>query len=274
MLVGHKDKVEIFKKLIKEDKVAHGYIFFGESGVGKTAFAKSLASAIEKGKFDIPDEALLETLVIKPEGSSIGIDEVRALKKFLFQKPTSSDKRIAIVKQAQKLTPQAQNAVLKIAEEPPASGILILAVKSTDSLLPTLVSRLQTVHFGNVGEKDIVKLLEKSYELPNKKAQEIASLSLGKPGRAVSMIQDQDFKEATELADKYLKGSLSRRDVSERLVEDQHLIDVFISHLLAKLHEDPLANYEVMSKLLDRVGKMENFSTNKRLQLESALWRS
>lgn len=274
MLVGHKDKIKIFKRLIKDESLSHGYLFFGESGVGKTAFAKSLANAIEKGRFDMPEEALIESIVISPQEGSIGIDEVRTLKKFLFQKPTSSKKRIAIVKQSERLTPQAQNAVLKIAEEPPQSGILILTIKSTDALLPTLVSRLQTVHFGNVDEEEIIPLLEQSHGVSKAEAKKIASLSLGKPGRAVSMINDEKFQEATKLADQYLKGSLSRRDAAERLSEDQELMDIFVSHLLAKLHEDPLANHEVMSKLIERVGKIENFSTNKRLQLESALWRN
>ena len=272
MLIGHEDKVKIFKNLIDKDSLSHGYLFFGEPQVGKSIFALALANALEKDKFDVPETILSENLLIKPEGDSIGIDQVRQVRQFLSQRVALAKRRSVIIDQADKLTPQAQNAVLKIAEEPPEKGLIILVVTSPDSLLPTLRSRVQSIHFGNVSQSKIINLLEKGYGVAKKKADDIASLSLGKPGLAVSMVNDERYKEGSNLAIEYLKGKKKRRDVAERLTEEPDLLDIFISSVLAELSKKPLANYKLMSKLLDRVGQMQTFSTNKRLQLESALW--
>ena len=274
MLIGHEDKIKIFKTLVEKNNLSHGYLFFGEPNVGKTTFALALANLIEKGEFNKPDLILSESKLIQIEEGSIGIDQIREIKHFLSQKPVSSSRRVVIIEQAGKLTSQAQNAVLKIAEEPPASGLIILTANNPDVLLATLRSRLQLVYFGRVLEKEIVSLLEKEYGVPNKKAQEVASVSLGKPGRAVSIIEDDRSKEGVDLVNKFLKGSETRRSVAEKLAEQTDLLDIFVSYLLAELSKDTLANHQLMSKLLGRVSMMEDFSTNKRLQIESALWQS
>ena len=274
MLIGHEDKIKIFKTLVEKNNLSHGYLFFGEPNVGKTTFALALANLIEKGEFNKPDLILSESKLIQIEEGSIGIDQIREIKHFLSQKPVSSSRRVVIIEQAGKLTSQAQNAVLKIAEEPPASGLIILTANNPDVLLATLRSRLQLVYFGRVLEKEIVSLLEKEYGVPNKKAQEVASVSLGKPGRAVSIIEDDRSKEGVDLVNKFLKGSETRRSVAEKLADQTDLLDIFVSHLLAELSKDTLANHQLMSKLLGRVSMMEDFSTNKRLQIESALWQS
>lgn len=79
---------------------------------------------------------------ITPPKNSISIDEVRALKKHIFQKPVSLPYKYIIIEEAHKLTTQAQNALLKILEEPPASAIIILEAKDRFSFLPTILSRV------------------------------------------------------------------------------------------------------------------------------------
>jgi len=272
MLVGHEEKVKIFKNLIEKDSLSHGYLFFGEPYVGKSTFALALANALEKGIFDIPTVILSENLFVKPEGDSIGIDQIREVKHFLSQKVSLAKRRSVVIDQADKLTPQAQNAVLKITEEAPEKGLIILVATNPENLLPTLRSRVQSVHFGNVAQDKIIELLETETDLTKQKAKDVAVLSLGKPGLALSMIKDEKYKEGSSLAAEYIKGKAKRREVAERLTEEPELLDIFIRSLLAELSKKPLVNYKLMSKLLDRVGQMQTFSTNKRLQLESALW--
>lgn len=79
---------------------------------------------------------------ISPQKTSIGIDEVRSLKHHIFQKPVSLPYKFIIFEQAHKLTPVAQNALLKILEEPPASAIIILEAESKHAFLPTILSRV------------------------------------------------------------------------------------------------------------------------------------
>ena len=146
MLVGHEKLTETFKQLIKDDRLSHGYIFFGEPQVGKFAFALSLATYLETGEFGESTRPLGETSVIQPdEEGSISINSIRNSKYFLFQKPVYSSYRVVIVNDAEKLTPQAQHAILKIAEEPPGTALIILIVSNPDALLPTIQSRLQKI---------------------------------------------------------------------------------------------------------------------------------
>ncbi len=103
-----------------------------------------------------------ETLIIKPdEKGVIGIDVVRSLKRFLWQKPANSKLRTVIIREAENLTNPAQSASLKIVEEPPESALIIFIAKNIENLLPTLTSRIQKVHFPkNADERGFMRTLE------------------------------------------------------------------------------------------------------------------
>lgn len=86
-----------------------------------------------------------DIFIISPLKTSISIDEVRNLKKHIFQKPVSLPYKYIIIEEAHKLTPEAQNALLKILEEPPSGAIIILEAENKYSLLPTILSRVVVV---------------------------------------------------------------------------------------------------------------------------------
>ena len=139
-----------FEKLAGIGKISHAYLFFGENGSGeKEKFAKSLANFLENGKFSFPERELEETLIVRPnEKGSIGIEAVRGIKRFLWQKTSQESKtRIAIIEGAENLTFDAQNSALKIVEEPPARCLLVFTANNENNLLPALRSRLQKIHF-------------------------------------------------------------------------------------------------------------------------------
>ncbi|MCX6702622.1 MAG: hypothetical protein NTW60_02035 [Candidatus Wolfebacteria bacterium] len=140
-----------FIKLAEMNKLSHAYLFFGGNESDreeKFKFAVSLANLIERKKFEIPEFSLGELFILKKsEDGGIGIDSARLLKNFLYQKPIFSEKRAVIIRDSEDMTPEAQNAVLKIVEEPPTGSLIIFIVRNEESLLPTLTSRLQKVHF-------------------------------------------------------------------------------------------------------------------------------
>ncbi len=86
-----------------------------------------------------------DIFIISPLKTSISIDEIRNLKKHIFQKPVSLPYKFIIVEEAHKLTIEAQNAILKILEEPPSSAIIILEAENKFSLIPTILSRVVTI---------------------------------------------------------------------------------------------------------------------------------
>ncbi len=145
---NNKQLVDNFKRLAAKNKLSHAYLFYGGNQQEKIIFAQSLANFLENKNFEEPTRLLKETLIIEPdEKGTIGIDIIRSLKYFLWQKPTSSSLRIAIIKEVENLTSQAQNAALKIVEEPPESALIIFISKNIEDLLPVLTSRLQKIHF-------------------------------------------------------------------------------------------------------------------------------
>ncbi len=155
-MTNYQELINDFKELVLQNQLSHAYLFFGgdeRSCEDKFDFANSLANFLENGIFGEPVKLLTETLIVLPNDEipakkgSIGIDEIRFLKYFLWQRPVNSSRRITIVKDAGALTLEAQHAALKIVEEPPESALIIFIANSEDSLLPTLKSRLQRIYF-------------------------------------------------------------------------------------------------------------------------------
>jgi DNA polymerase III delta prime subunit len=140
-----------FKRLADAKKLAHGYIFFGPGRSGKKTFASALTRYLEEGKFSEDGGVLGDAMEILPEkNGSLGIDRIRDIKNFLWQKPNRSSRRAVVIGGGEFLTAEAENALLKIAEEPPPSALLILLIDDFERLRPTLHSRFQKIFFARL----------------------------------------------------------------------------------------------------------------------------
>ncbi len=263
-LVGHEKLTETFKRLIQEDKLSHGYLFFGEPEVGKFSFALRLASYLETKEFQEPSRLLNEILIIRPdEKGTISIDRAREAKYFLLQKPVYSLRRVVLVDEAEKLTPHAQHAILKITEEPPPAGLIILITPNPEVLLPTLQSRLQKIYFPRVNSGLIVKLLSE-FKITKTKAAEITDLSFGRPGRAIKIVESRKQKIENR----------NKKELIEEMTESPELLAENLTEIIAELAKDPVRNYKELGSILNRLTLINQFNVNKRLQLESALWNT
>ncbi len=266
MVIGHSDLIKDFKQLIKSDRLSHGYIFSGEPEIGKYFFAKHLAYLLETGEFEISDRPLQDALVLD---DATGIDAMRDLKNFLWQKPNVSKKRIVIINNSENLTPEAQNAILKITEEPPESAILILIVNQLDNLLPPLLSRLQKIYFGRLSDEEM-----KDFVKDEKMKSAVVDLSFGRPGRAARLNSDESTAEMEKSAQQFLKSSGPVRsalikDLVESQKEKPEILDIFLESLILILRKDPVKNAGVMRDVMHRLFLIKSYNTNKRLQLEA-----
>lgn len=262
MLVGHKHLIKDFKKLVGAGRLAHGYVFFGEPEVGKFYFAKHLANLLESGELDLPARPLQDALTLE---DSTGIGDMRQIKNFLWQKPAVSSKRLVVINDAQNLTSQAQNAILKITEEPPEHSLIILITSQPDNLLPALLSRLQKIYFGRLSDSEMEEVTGD---------KQIIELSFGRPGRAQRLLSDPLTKEAEQYANKFLKlESGARSGLIKELVDSQkdhpELLERFFESLIIKLKKEPLANFREIKSVLHRLFLIKSYNTNKRLQLEA-----
>lgn len=208
-IVGHQKIKEHLVSAIKLNKISHAYIINGEEGIGKKTIASVFAQAIQceeggenpcgKCRSCIQAESGNQPDIIwvgheKP--ASIGVEDVRLqVNSDILIKPYSSKYKIYIIDEAQKMTVQAQNAVLKTIEEPPAYGIIILLTTNVDSLLPTILSRCVTLNLKPLSNKEIENYLMTKEQIPDYRAKVAASFAQGRLGRAIRIATSEDFNE-------------------------------------------------------------------------------
>lgn len=151
----------LFSKLIKNNQLQHAYIFEGVSGSGKYEMAKWLAKALnclnrtEEGApcqacnqcMRIEHEEHPDVTMVEPDGLSIKVDQVRAIKEEFSKGGMESRRKILIIKEMDKMTPSAANSLLKFIEEPEGEITILLLTTEVQQLLPTIVSRCQILHF-------------------------------------------------------------------------------------------------------------------------------
>lgn len=287
MIIGHNATAENLKSLAESGRLGHGYIFYGPSMTGKRTFALALGKFLEKKEF-VPaaenetlqdlktiDLAYMRALDPEASGDSIGIDAVREVKNFLWQKPNTSPRRALIIDNADLLTTEAQNALLKITEEPPASSLLILVTSDPDAILGTISSRLPGLYFGTVSQKEIETWLTDECGIVKAKAAPLAKRALGKPGLAWRLAYDDAFRAELDLAEQFLKTTpANRKDFIKKLIEpDDFSMRRFLEALVTVLAwETPsAAKAAFWHKALRLSENAGNFTLNPRLQLEALM---
>lgn len=232
--------------------------------------ALGFANYLETGKFE-EGGLLQDAILIRPdEKGTLGIDAIRTLKNFLWQKPVFSSRRAAIIDEAELLTTEAQNALLKIAEEPPPSTLLILVTSDIEALAPTLRSRLSRIYFSIVSKGSILELLQKM-GLPKKTADDIAERSFGKPGLASRLVNDDALKARLQSASTLCKVSGDkRRAFIKGLLDDEEFdFNAFLDAMILNIVPEAKQNPQFWHQLLELRGKEASFNLNPRLQLDN-----
>lgn len=214
-IVGHKKIVNHLKNAIQMDKVSHAYIINGEDNSGKMMLAEAFAMALqcEEGgsepcgncrscrqaiDHNQPDIIFIgkDEMMEEKKTKSISVDDIRTLlNNDIVIKPYSSKYKIYIVDHAEKMNIQAQNALLKTIEEPPAYGVIILLTSNADSFLPTILSRCILLNIKTVEEDLIKKHLMKKYQVPDYKAEICAAFAQGNVGKAIQLAASDSFNE-------------------------------------------------------------------------------
>ena len=138
--IGHKNVIESFKKRADSGEISHAHIIVGEDGIGKSNLANKL-SRIILGKFEERD--YIDIINYRCKKASFGVDDVREIVDEINKKPFEGDKKVIIIYDGNKLTVQAQNALLKTIEEPPKGVYIILLCESLELILDTIKSRCQ-----------------------------------------------------------------------------------------------------------------------------------
>lgn len=220
-IVGHKDIIRHLQNAIELGKVSHAYIFHGETGSGKKLLADTFAMTLQCEKKDINPCSVCSSCrkavtenhpdiihVTHEKPNSIGIEDIRVqLIDDVMIKPYCSSYKIYIVDEAEKLTLQAQNALLKTIEEPPAYVIILLLTNNLDALLPTITSRCVKLGLRPIKQSLVKEYLMDQMHLPDYEAEMNAVVAQGNIGKAREMVESDEIRQVTEQALRVLRKS-------------------------------------------------------------------
>ena len=218
-VVGHKEIIKYMKNAIEQKKLSHAYIVNGQRGSGKKLLSRLFAmtlqcesgmnepcgtcrSCMQTKNGNQPD--IITVTHEKP--SSISVDEIREqLNGDILIKPYSSPYKIYIIPEADLMTVQAQNALLKTLEEPPEYAIIFLLTENADNLLATIRSRCVMLKLRNIKDKLVKKYLMEELKVPDYQAELCAAFAQGNIGRATMLAKSEHFNEIKEDAIQLMK---------------------------------------------------------------------
>ena len=218
-IIGHEEIIRHLQNAMKTGKVSHSYIFTGRPGSGKKLLATTYAMTLqcEAGgtepcqKCDSCKKALGKNhpdiiMVNHEKPGTISIDEIREqVIHDVAIKPYSSPHKVYIIPDAEMMTVQAQNAILKTIEEPPEYAVIMLLTSNIDSLLPTIRSRCVRLDLKVVDDSLVKEYLMEHLQVPDYQAEIDASYAQGSIGKAKEAATSQEFADMTANALKILK---------------------------------------------------------------------
>ena len=249
---------------IKSNMISHAYMFEGPSGVGKNTMARELATTLleMENLFNSPDY-----IEITPDGNSIKIAQIRKLQSDILVKPYKSYK-IYVIDEAQKMTVEAQNALLKTLEEPPKYAIIILITNNKESLLDTIKSRCEIIKFTPIPLVEVADYLTQT-GVDKNRASLLANFSRGSMQKAIELSESEDFHimrdEVQKYVETFLTGSmLDIMDIQSSIEKYKDNITNVLDLLVNYFRELMMVKENVDSSMiinLDRLVFIKNMST-------------
>ena len=262
MLFNRTEKEKLLSE-IASGKLSHAYLIEGGEGCGKTYFARFAAAAVLcTGDKPPCGKALAgshpDLFYFSPDKkASMGVETVRDIKKSLFFMPNDGDRKVYIIDDAQKMTVQAQNALLKFIEEPPASVLFFIVADKKESLLPTVVSRTRIISLAPSDNADIRRfLMSESKKSGGEQIDEAINMAEGSPGKALKLLC-RDFSRQRQLCLDFMPVlvSTSKSDAMAFLLSmklNRDGVKEFFTLLMTALADVMNARFGRATRLLSR----------------------
>lgn len=218
-IIGQEQIKEHLKNALAMRKVSHAYIINGEKASGKEFIANIFAMALQCEKEEAepcqechscrqalsgnqPD--IIRVTHEKP--NAISVDDIRSqINQDVAIKPYSSPYKIYIMNEAEKMTVQAQNAILKTLEEPPEYAVILLLTTNLNALLPTILSRCVVLNMKPVSDALVKRYLMEEMQVPDYKAEVCVAFARGNVGKARALASSEDFENVKSEALSLLK---------------------------------------------------------------------
>ncbi len=206
-IVGHEKIKEHLQKAIESHRVSHAYILSGEAGMGRKTLAKAFAMTLLCEKSDrepcMQCHSCKQILsgnhpdviwVTHEKPASIGVEDVRRqINDTILIRPYNGSYKIYMVDEAEKMTAQAQNALLKTIEEPPAYAVIILMTTNQEAFLPTIRSRCVQLVLRPLKDPVVSEYLTATMDVPENQADIYAAFARGNLGKAIHLAGSEEF---------------------------------------------------------------------------------
>ena len=229
-IIGNQLIKEELQKSIEQDKVSHSYLFVGIEGIGKQMIAKEFAQMILctsdtikgchqcKSCIEFQSENHPDFLYIEPDGNSIKIEQIRYLQRKIQEKPIISNQKVYIINDADRMTTEAQNCLLKTLEEPPEYSTIILIGSNENAFLNTIKSRCMIISFQPIPSNEIKKYIKETYGISSVSPNMLQAFQ-GSIGKAVVLKDKQDSYQKIEEMIK----QLDKKDILDILTLGEEL---------------------------------------------------
>lgn len=219
--IGYRTLINNFKNRCINNTLSHAHLIAGEDGIGKSKLANILAKLILNKELD---REYVDIINYKINKSSFGVDDVRNIIEEVSKKPFEGEKKVIIIHEGNKLTIQAQNALLKTIEEPPIGVYIIILCESLELILDTIKSRCEIYKLTPLTKDELYEYIRvKGFNFNDNEIESAIAFSEGIPGRIDRYFNDNDLKELRSKIIQLIK-KLSKNDLQIVLEEEESLI--------------------------------------------------
>lgn len=288
-ILGNEKVKDILKKAVQHNTVLHSYLFVGEEGIGKSLSAKEFAKSILclgkekpceacKSCIEIEENNQPDYIEIVPDGNSIKIEQIRNMQLKVAEKPIVSTKKVYVIQEADTMTQEAQNALLKTLEEPPEYITIILIASNENSILNTIKSRCTKIVFEPLSNEELKRYAQEYWKdatIP----EEVFASSMGSIARLRNNIEHQElytnvYQCINQIENKSLLDFLKQAEsIAKAKEESDAVLEFLVSILfsLAKEKTEKKQNYLNCVEIVDNTKKNLQFNSNYDMQIDTML---
>lgn len=270
---------------INNEKYSHSYLFLGISGIGKKMIAKEFAkmilcggekkycnkckSCIEFSSGNNPDFA-----EINPDGNNVKIEQIRELQRKIVEPPIISNKKVYIIDEADSMTKEAQNCLLKTLEEPPEFAVIILIGSNESNFLSTIKSRCTIIKFNSIPSEQVKNYIEQKYDI-HPISENIILASEGSIGKAEILKDKQELYNAIDnilanIEKMDLIDTLKNADIIYKSQEDKIDILEYINIILFRKSRQN-AKYLNCINIIEDTKKRLNANSNYNMTIDNMI---
>ena len=246
-ILGNKEEKEYLNEQVRNNNILHSYLFTGIEAVGKKMialeFAKGILCVKEKGEececkscVSFLGNNHPDFILINKESETIKIEQIRELTKKIIEKPIISSKKVYIINDADKMTKEAQNCLLKTLEEPPEFAVLILITSNENLLLTTVKSRCMKINFHAISDEEMKKYCSENLGYNDISLERIKSFE-GSIGKAIRFKENEfEYRQIEELVNEISKNNIATILQNAKILYNKEKVFEYLNYIINYLY--------------------------------------